>query len=203
MPEDEVESVSWWAENAGMEMAAERLQGHGYLRHEGLTALGKWWDLYSYISAVIYPMWRYDDDLFPAAVQEGFTRLVGEMVNRRFEVCFGYSNESSRGRMETYLLLKHRAFHVLLKEAGKKQKGMDYLKKQFDGYALWDTVAKLSAKDLVDLFKKESDEKWAWDQKYHADEAEKEKKNPKLDGLFGPVVTPEEPVAAPKRKAKR
>lgn len=195
--EAEYETVSWWRENADHAMAADRLQFSGFKKRDGLVSLAKWWDLYGYFSAVLYAMDRYDDALFPQAVQDGFIRLIGEMTNRRFEVCYGYAQDD-HAKQEMYLLLKLKAFHLLLSEEEKKRKGDDYFKKKFDGYALWEKVAKLSAKDMKALFDGEQERKWKWEREYRATEAEK--KEEKADGLFGPKVPSEEdPPASPKK----
>lgn len=188
MPEGEYETVQWWQNNADFDFVASRLVFSPYKSHEGLEQLAKWWDQQMYISAVIYPVWRYQDDLFPSGIKQAFETLVGEMVNRRFEVCFSEYGvaEKEQHRMETYLLLKSKAFHLLLRDETKNLKGKDYFNKKFDGYALLAKVAAMSAKDLKDLFEAEDKRKWDWDRKYHADE--EAKKVEKVSGLFGPPV---------------
>lgn len=202
MPEPEHDSIGWWENEADYEMAAQRLQWTG-VKHDGLDHLGRWWDLYAYFSSLTYSIHRYDDELFPADLRERFELLVGEMVNRRYEVCFGaYHDPVAVMERETLLLLKHEAFHELLKRETKTQAPGDYFKKEFDGYALWEHVAKMTRKDLKALFEERRAEKDKWTREYHAEQNAKDKG--KLDGLTGILPPAPEPVPAPKkRKGKK
>ena len=188
--EGEYEAVQWWQNNVDFDFVASRLVFPPYPSHEGLEQLAKWWDQYEYVSAIVYAVWRYQDDLFPLKIRRAFETLVGETVNRRFEVCFSEFgvDEKTQHKMETYLLLKSKAFHLLLRDATKNLKGEDYFKKKFDGYTLFEKVAAMSAKDLKDLFDAEDKRKWDWRREY--DTAEDAKKVEKVSGLFGPVVKP-------------
>lgn len=198
----EYETAHWWADNADYAMAADGLQRSGFKRRPELVLLAKWWDLYGYFSAILYVMDRYDDDLFPQEVQDGFVQLMGEMTNRRFEVCYGCDSANQEcAKQEYYLLLKFKAFRLLLQQETKPLKGDDYFKKKFDGYALWDKVAKMSAKDLKKLFDEEQERKSNWESEYRAKEFEKKEK--KADGLFGPKVSPDDPPASPPNKGKK
>ena len=197
--EPEYETVGWWSRKADHSMTADRLQGHPYQSHKGLKELALWWDAYGFLSALSYPLNRYKDKCFPKSIHKAFTQLSGEMINRRFEVCFGAADDDAP-RIEQYLLVKHNAFHSLLEEEMKKRQGDDYLKKKFDGYKLYEQVAKMTAKDLSDHFEKKRDAKYEWERKYHADEEKKREANPKASGLFGPKVTP--PAEEPKTEAQ-
>lgn len=203
MEEPEVETVRWWQDHADHAKTAERLTGYGYKNHEGLAAIAHWWDCYGYMSSLSYALNRYDDKLFADAVHERFTRLCGEIINRRFEICFGAIENENVFKTEQYLLSKHNAFHSMLEDATKKLRGTDYFKKKFDGNALYERIAKMSAKDLFEFFEAKQKAKWDWDRKYHADEAKKADANPKPDGLFGPPVIVPAPEAPVPPKAKR
>lgn len=192
MPETAYESISWWQDNVDHFFLVGRLQGHPFSSHEGINALARWWDAYAYISALIYPMWRYHDDLFPRKVQQQFKRLCGEMLNRRFEVCFPTCGtpDEEQYKLELFLLMKLRAFHLLLKTETKNWKGKRYLEKKYPGYELLERVGKMSALDLHNLFEKEQKRKWDWDRKYHRDEEAKKVK--KESGILGPLVKKQE-----------
>lgn len=206
MGESKYETAGWWSSEVDFSFVASRIVFPPYKSHEGLAQLAKWWDQHGYVSAIIYPVWRYDDDLFSKRVKNEFQKLIGEMTNLRFEVCFSeYGDKTDQHRIETYLLLKSKAFHLLLQQETKKLKGAAYLEKKFNGYALFKKVAAMSALDLKNLFDAESKRKWDWDRKYHKDEDAK--KVEKASGLFGPVVKKkeeeEETSAKPQRRRRR
>ena len=190
-------SVRWWLYEADYAEAADRLQ-RGRQKHDGLRELAAWWDCYSYFAAVMYPVWRYQDAFFPAGVRGGLTRLVGEMVNRRFEVSVGDYNGDA-ARMERYLLLKHRAVVLLLEKESNSRHGDAYFREEFDGSAVYEKVAGMSAKDLKSFFDEESKRKWEWDKEYREGEMKKSEEKP--DGLFGPPVK-RESEGAVKRESK-
>ena len=208
LAEPEYETVRWWSEKADHAFTASRLVFPPFKHHAGLEKIASWWDCYGYMSALSYPLNRYEDRVFPVAVHEQFTRLCGEVISRRFDVCFGAGEDDKRFKVEQYLLAKHNIFHTLLDDETKKRKGDAYFKKKFDGYALYNRVAKMSVKEMHDVFEAKSKAKQEWDRKYHEGERKKEEAKEKPDGLFGPPVPKEEPapvapVAAPKPKRRR
>ncbi len=215
-PEEEeqkehVDSARWWLEQADMVHTVDHLHSSGFQPPpQGLMALARWWDFYNYFSAILYSVGRYDDNLFGNEVGDGLTQLMGEMVNRRFEVCFGSYGHAEAAKMETYLLLKNRAFHLLL-DAEFKAKGPDYFDKPFDGRALWKRIAMYTRAELHDVFEKAQNEKWEWEREYNKKEAEKRAAAAPVNGLYGPPHPPKPkpedpaPVAAQakqKRKGK-
>jgi len=205
LPEGEYEAVQWWQDNADFSFVAQRLVFPPYKGHEGLDSLAKWWDQHGYVSAVVYAVWRYQDGLFSPKIRREFEVLVGEMTNRRFEVCFSEHGVEAKTqhKMETYLLLKSKAFHLMLRDETKNLKGEAYFKRKFDGYKLFEKVAAMSAKDLKDLFDAEDKRKWDWDRQYRKDE--EAKKVEKVSGLFGPPVKPpdeEKEDVKPKRRRR-
>lgn len=184
--EPKYETVRWWAQEADYAFTARRLQFPPFQQHEKLEALALWWDAYKYMGGVAYPLFRYDDKLFGAEMNERFFILCGQIINRRFEVCFG-GEDSKNMKTERYLLWKHAAFHTLLLEAEGKLKRDDYFKKRFDGYALYEQVAKMEPKDLHEMFERVQKQKDARERKFRDDRAKRE---PKPDGLFGTKPTP-------------
>lgn len=202
--EPEYESVRWWSEKADHAFTAGRLVFPPFKGHKGLEQIALWWDAYGYMSGLGYPLNRYEDKVFPDAVHERFTALCGQIINRRFEVCFGSDTSDEGVRVEQYLLCKHNIFHALLDEETKKRKGDDYFKKKFNGYALYERVATMSAKDMHEFFEKQSKAKWDWERKYNETERKKKEAQPKPDGLFGPPAPAEEtPPVPPKRSARK
>lgn len=199
----EYETARWWSEEADHEMTAARLEFYPFKSHPHLHALAVWWDMYGYISSMAYPIFRYDDGLFSPSITDRFYRLSGEMINRRFDVVFGTDTDNVE-RTEQYLLLKHRAFHMLLHKETEKLQGNAYFETKFDGYKLYERVAQMSAKELSDLFEAEREARYKQSRAYDENEAAKKKQNVKADGLFGPpIVPPSDPELLKALKPKK
>lgn len=194
------ESAAGWGD-ADFSMTASRLEFPPFKSREGVKALAQWWDAYGYLSHIAYPIYRYDDDLFTPEVKRVFTELSGEIINRRFDVCFSYwVDKSDHERVERYLLLKHRAFHLLLEEDVERLglHGEGYFEKEYDGRALYEIVGKMSAKDLIELFKKHAkaqDERQREHNLKHSDQE-------KPDGVLGPPVPKKKEAEAEPEEAK-
>jgi hypothetical protein len=201
-PDPTAGSIEAWLRDSSYKETASYLQSNA-VRHEGLNALAAWWDAFAYVSAVMYPVWRYEDDLFSSEIKVGFLALIGEMVNRRFEVCFGANSPKSPARSELFLLLKHRAFHVLLDELGRTIPKEEYWTKIIDGEGLYARIASMNSKELKAFFEAELTRKHKQDCEYDTEEAAKQEQ--KSDGLFGvkSVVRVEEKSAAPPRSQKQ
>lgn len=182
-----VESLCWWSNHSDYSMAIYRLQVSGK-RYEGAVHLARWWDAYAHFSALAYSIYRYEDGLFPKFITEPLNALVGEIVNRRFEVCFDDYEETAAERLEQMLLLKHKAFHLLLsKETGHKG-GDAYFRERFEGYALWDKVARMSVTELKGLFQEErSAQRQLEDAR---DDTRREQQSKKPDWMVGTSSTP-------------
>lgn len=182
-------TVRWWEKTANTAFTASRLQFPPLKSHCGLNALGKWWDCYEYMSAVAYPIYRYEDQLFPEDLKQVFTELCGEMINRRLEICFGDRCDLEEAEQtEQHLLLKHDAFHGLLTQETREFKGDDYFNKEFDGYGLYKRVAEMSAADLRALAERMSKERHE-----RARMIEVKEPSDTPDGLFGSVPAKPEP----------
>ena len=206
-PETPTETLNWWDTAANYSFTAGRLVFPPFKGHEGLAQLARWWDCYGYMSALWYAINRYEDGVFKSEVRERFTRLCGEIINRRFEVCFGQFNEDNDepARVEQYLLTKHNIFHALLDaeqdvsmgtDAGKKSMGTDAGKKsmgtdagkKFDGYALYERVAKMSTKDMADFFATQREGSRNRERAYITETRARAAESPAPDGLFGPTA---------------
>jgi hypothetical protein len=198
LPKSKYETVSWWSDEVDHSFLVSRLQGHPFSSHEGINALAKWWDAYAYWSAISYAVWRYDDSLFSKEIQDGLHALWGEMLSRRFEVCFApYGSKEEEVKLELFMLNKLKAFKLLLRDESKSWKGKRYFEKKFPGYELLERVGKMSAKDLKDLFEKEQKRKWDWERKYHQqEEAKKEKKE---SGIIGPLIKEDAACPTPEK----
>lgn len=185
----EFESAPWWQSNADYEMTARRLQFPPFKSHPHLLKLALWWDCYDFIDSALYPLHRYSNGLFDN-ILEPFAQLHGEIVNRRFDVCFGdfiddaEENFKIAENTERFLLLKHDIFHSLLKDKTKNIKGDAFFKKTFNGYALYEAVGKMTIKEMNEFFKKKTNERYVAERKFDSMNTTKPSKP---DGLFGLV----------------
>lgn len=197
-------TISWWSQETSYGVTVRYLSASGYVLPDGLKPLARWWDAFAYVSAIRYAVWRYKDNVFPEKFKERFLRLVGQMVNKRFEVCFdNFTLEGEdKVKAEIYLHLKREAFLLLLKKATKDAKGTAYSEVPYDATPLWEKVREMNAKDLVDLFDKEDRERWAREKKYNEEHPEKPE-GP--SALFGPPVPREkdEPCPTPTKKSTK
>lgn len=200
----EYESIYWWTQNADHRMTADRLEFHPLKRTEGAKMLALWWDAYPYLSSIYYAVNRYQDNLFPENVRTELAALVGESINRRFEVCLPADDYEEARKLELHLLLKHKVFHRLLDKAGKEASPGSYASGKFDGFALYEQVAKLNTKALRQWL--EDDERDRWAESTNADEKQRQKREAenagRYEGLYGPPEPPRETPPQPKKAKK-
>lgn len=151
-----------------------------------LVLLAKWWELYSYVPALLYPVKRYDDDAFDSQFKSELNRLLSYISDLKPE-----ADEQS----EKVILLKYRSFYD---ECTKGMKNLDYEKQD----ACLKKFVNMTQKELEDLVREKRDEKFAWRKKY--DEEQAAKKGEKVDPVYGLLPKDDEvvnkPVAAKKKK---
>ncbi len=173
--ETKYDSAAWWSEHVTYGRLADHLTRHPFKAQPGLFAIAAWWDAYGYMTALHYPMKRYDDELFGKDVLASFEQLCGEIINERFEVCFGGMSERAT-LVEQYLLAKHKLFHMLLEEEDKRE----WFDKAIKGSELVRRVGQMSRKQMVEVFKAAREKAWERTKEMNKRDA------PEADGLFGP-----------------
>ena len=151
-----------------------------------LVFLAKWWELYSYIPALLYPINRYDDNAFSTEFKSEFNKLLSYIADLKPE-----TNDQS----EKVMLLKYKLFYT---EATKGIKNLDYEKQ--------DTCLKkyrnMTQQEIEDLQRKQREDKFKWDRKYHAEqEAKREVKTDPVYGILPPELE-HKPIAAKTKKRK-
>lgn len=92
---------------AGEDMSLERFGSTlGFFRHRSLKHLAEWWDIWSYIPAMLYAVNRYKDDCFSVEFKQEFNRLTSKVLLLRSKLS-GYTDVSQE---EKVLLLKYQLF---------------------------------------------------------------------------------------------
>lgn len=171
-----MDSVAWHRTRLGIVEVAARLTSGKYRDSQTVCAMAAWWHAYDCVSAMAYPVFRYDDRLFSSTMKRAFRRLTGEMVNLRFEVCCGLWVGDAE--LEQLLLTKHEALVISFERRTRKLKESA----RFDFEALLAEVAAMTPKKLGEFFKAEREE--TYQIRRNAPRSEK------LDGLRG-VAAPE------------
>lgn len=136
----------------GIVEVAVRLTSGKYRGSQTVRAMAAWWHAYDCVSALAYPIFRYDDRLFSSALKRAFRRLTGEMVNLRFEVCCGLW--AGDAELEQLLLTKHEALVISFERRTRKLKESA----PFDFEALLAEVAAMTPKKVGEFFKAEREE---------------------------------------------
>ena len=162
-----------------------------------------WWTAWQHIDALLYPVYRYDDGLFPASFHDELCTLFGEIANRRYEIIEGgHQKDDVRDELlvEQAVLSKWKLFHIRLeqddpwKKLTKKQRaGADHNKvlrhRPFPGYALIEEIGKMTLAQVAYALKKHKDDEYkrknAWDKTQREQDA---KKFPRIDGVLGPKM---------------
>lgn len=171
---------------------------------ERARVVAAWWMAWQHIDAILYPVYRYDDDLFPPSFHDELCTLFGEIANRRYEIIAGNLDKNDvRDELlvEQAVLSKWKLFHFRLedgdpwKKLTKKQLEQDdaYAKSQhktrFAGDELIEQIGKMSLAQVADALKKHGEAKYRrkddWDKKQRDDDA---KKPQKIDGVLGPKM---------------
>lgn len=101
------DSFGYWEREFNHAFVVSRWHGWGFAREDGLEVLAAWWDQWQWVGATLYPLYRYHDKVFPRQVREDLTALLGEMVNRRYELC-GEFEWSEPRHAETLELLSEK-----------------------------------------------------------------------------------------------
>jgi hypothetical protein len=151
-------SPAWLADNWHFAESARSLTDYKFQRREGLVILGTILDAVSAALDVRYYVWRYDDDVFSDEFKQEYRRLVGAMLGSRFDVSWLGGDESERQGVESRLVLKHKAFFILVGRELQKSRGKAaYFKHQISVDRLCDEIAKMGSAELVQLFRDESE----------------------------------------------
>lgn len=131
-----------------------------------LLLTAKWWDLYNFVPALLYPVHRYQDDCFTSKFNREFNRLLSYVFDLKPQA-------SEKG--EKVLLLKHQLF---LKELGYEKRDWQEIEPLYRKYR------EMSQQELEDT-------KQAIAKKRHEDmiaaNDRQDKKEPEIDPIKGAV----------------
>lgn len=206
------DSLSWWISHTDIVIVAAQLNGHPFSHNSWVAYFAAWWEQWNWVDAILYPVRRYEDNVFSEKVKAALTRLIGEMANRRYDMFSEHTvsdeNVDECCATESALLAKYRLVHLLFtKESSKiwklvrndKQR-LAMRKKEyedrFDGHALIARVGKMSLFEVKSLLDAEEErlynERSKQDKKRFEEEQEKKKKDPKYDGILGPPTRTKE-----------
>ncbi len=78
----------------------------GFSGHFNMLNLAHWWDVWSYIPALLYAMNRYDDELFKPTFQHEVNRLISRMLQLRAGLVV------DRYQEEQVMLLKYKLLNL-------------------------------------------------------------------------------------------
>lgn len=160
-----------------------------------------WWTMWGYVDAILYPVYRYDDDLFPSSFHDDLCTLFGEIANRRYEIIAANDDKDDvRAELlvEQATLSKWKLFHIRLEAADpwktlsdKKRGTYDEVKrrKPFPGFEMIEEIGKMSLAQVKDALKKHEDAEYKSRAKWNKQQADEEAKKPKkIDGVLGPQM---------------
>lgn len=151
----EAGTVEWHRAHFGIVELADRLTSRPYEDRKTVRALAAWWHAYDCVSAMAYPIFRYDDQLFSNEMKRAFRRLTGEMVNLRFEACCGLW--AGDAELEQYLLFKTDVFFRLFDQHAQGLKDGAV----FDIGPFVTKVAEMTPKELGEFFAAERQREYA------------------------------------------
>lgn len=167
-------------DDASLVGLAERLAS-GMDEGDRLTTVGLalWWDAWDEFAAILYPMGRYDDDLFPKGVKDALASLMGRMANTRYETVYcKYGFGRDPRDVEHALLCKHKAMGVILKKRADEMGDKAARTAPFNALQFWKEIGGMSLVDVQACLERAQDERWS---SQAGGEAE-----PKPDLLYGP-----------------
>jgi hypothetical protein len=194
----EYDSARYWNQHFNLPFFVSKFDGWDFKNVDGVTQIAHFWDQWTYVDAVLYPVLRYNDNLFPKKVRNLLTQLMGEMANRRFDLCFDYE-EHQRDEIikhEQAMLAKFRYAERLIDQAAAKEWELERLKKKvkkgsFNIHELCWNVGRTSLADVEKAAEEAAEKKRKQSQKYHEEQYKKDKAKPKMNGILGPIPTPE------------
>ena len=103
---------SYWdllsdTDRGGCDMSMKHFCGRlGFNQHRGMEDIAKWWELWSYIPAVLYPLNRYEDRVFSQEFKAEFNRLIVAVLQLKRRI-IAYKDLDQE---EKVLLLKYSLF---------------------------------------------------------------------------------------------
>lgn len=197
-------SPMYWESGLDLKEFARRLSEDGgefsSPYRDEIKSLAAYWTQWDYVAAILYPMRRYPDKLFPQKVERRFVRLVGEIANSRYMICNSsavsgvHDHEKHVGPYEHALLCKWRLYGVMVtkltNEIAAGLKSEAYVEKMYrsnwdEGGKLIKQIGKMSLVEVARRLKQDQMEK-SKASRFNHDEPKK------IDGIMGPAPRSEE-----------